>query len=70
MWIDSTGKRPGTVLCIRCVYGEHTGEHLGLAVLELLKEYDSGGDQVGYFMQDNASSNDTAVESIVKELCP
>jgi hypothetical protein len=51
------------------VYGEHTGENLGSVVLELLKEYDIGGDEIGYFMLDNASSNDTAVGFILKELC-
>ncbi|PWI65082.1 hypothetical protein PCL_07381 [Purpureocillium lilacinum] len=69
MWIDTAGKRRTTVLGIRRVYGEHTGEHLGLVVLELLKEYDIGGDQIGYFILDNASSNDHAVELILKELC-
>jgi hypothetical protein len=52
------------------VYGEHTGENIGSVVLELLREYDIGGDQIGYFMLDNASSNDTAVEFILKDLCP
>ncbi|RFN45157.1 putative ac transposase [Fusarium flagelliforme] len=70
MWIDTTGKRRTTVLSIRRVYGEHTGENLGSVVLELLKEYDIGGDEIGYFMLDNASSNDTAVGFILKELCP
>ena len=70
MWIDATGQRRATVLGIRRVYGEHTGENLGSVVLELLKEYDISGDQIGYFMLDNASSNDIAVEFILKELCP
>ncbi|KAM4063264.1 ribonuclease H-like protein [Hirsutella rhossiliensis] len=70
MWIDATGKRRSTVLGMRRVHGEHSGENLGSTVLELLKEYDIGGDQIGYFMLDNASSNDTAVEFILKELCP
>ncbi|TKA46699.1 hypothetical protein B0A49_12811, partial [Cryomyces minteri] len=70
MWIDATGKRRSTVLGIRRVYGEHTGENLGSVVLDLLKEYDISGDQIGHFMLDNASSNDTAVEFILKGLCP
>jgi hypothetical protein len=52
------------------VYGEHTGENIGSVILELLREYDVGGDQIGYFMLDNASSNDTAVKFMLKELCP
>ncbi|KAI1516688.1 Dimer-Tnp-hAT multi-domain protein [Pyrenophora tritici-repentis] len=42
----------------------------GSVVLELLEEYDISGDQIGYFMLDNASANDTAVEFILKDLCP
>ena len=70
MWIDATGKRRMTVLGIRHVYGEHTGKNLGSVILNLLKEYDISRDQIGYFMLDNTSSNDTAVEFILKELCP
>ncbi|KAG9382389.1 hypothetical protein A1F94_006310 [Pyrenophora tritici-repentis] len=44
--------------------------NLGSVVLELLEEYDISGDQIGYFMLDNASANDTAVEFILKDLCP
>lgn len=64
MWIDTIGKRRPTVL------GEHTGENVGSIVIGLLKEYNIGGDLIGYYMLDNASSNDTAVEFILKESCP
>ena len=37
MWIDATGKRRVTVLGMRRVYSEHTGENLGSIVIELLK---------------------------------
>ncbi|KAG4275822.1 hypothetical protein FPRO04_14338 [Fusarium proliferatum] len=70
MWIDTAGKRQTTVLGIRRVYGEHTGENIGSVILELLREYNVSRDQIGYFMLDNASSNDTAVKFILKELCP
>jgi hypothetical protein len=70
MWIDADGRRQSTVLGLRRLYGEHTGENIGSAILELLGEYDVGGEQIGYFMLDNASSNDAAVEHILRELCP
>ncbi|KAI1556751.1 restless-like transposase, partial [Pyrenophora tritici-repentis] len=70
MWIDTTGMRRVTALGMRRIYGEHTRENLGSVVLELLEEYDISGDQIGYFMLDNASANDTAVEFILKDLCP
>ncbi|KAG9382322.1 hypothetical protein A1F94_006243 [Pyrenophora tritici-repentis] len=70
MWIDTTGMRRVTALGMRRIYGEHTGENLGSVVLELLEEYDISGDQIGYFMLDNASANDTAVEFILKRSLP
>jgi hypothetical protein len=70
MWIDATGKQQITVLGMRRVYGEHSGENVGSVIIELLEEYGVGGDQIGYFMLDNVSSNDAAVEFILKELCP
>jgi hypothetical protein len=70
MWIDSSGVRRSTVLGVRRVYGENSGENLGMLVLELLQDYRICGDQRGYFMLDNASSNDTTVEFVFKELCP
>lgn len=70
MWIETTGRRRSTVLGMPRVYREHSSENLGSVVLELLNEYGIGGDQVGYFMLDNASSNDNAVEFILKKLCP
>lgn len=70
MWIGTAGRRRSTVLSMRRVYGEHSGETIGSIILELLKEYDVGGELVGYSMLDNASSNDAAVEVILKDLCP
>lgn len=70
MWIDATGMRRVTVLGMRRIYGEHTGDNLGSVVLELIKEFNIVEDQIGYFMLDNVSSNDTGVEFILKELCP
>jgi hypothetical protein len=70
MWIDSSGTRRSTVLGVRCVYSGHSGENLGLLVLEVFQDYGICGDRIGYFMLDSASSNDTAVDLILKELRP
>lgn len=69
MWIDATSKRRTIVLGLRRVYSEHTSKNIGLVVLELLREYNISGDQIGYFMLDNALLNDTAVKFILKDLC-
>lgn len=62
MWIDGCGRKRSTVLGIRQLHGEHGGENQAQTVLELLKEYEINGAQIGYFMLDNAQNNDTAVE--------
>jgi hypothetical protein len=54
---------------MRRVYGEYIGENFRLVILKLLKEYDISGDQIGYFILDNISSNNTAVKFILKKLC-
>lgn len=51
------------------VYSEYSGEAIGSIILELLKEYDVSRELIGYFMLDNALSNDAAVEVILKDLC-
>lgn len=52
------------------MHGEHTGENVRSTVLKLLNEYDISRGQIRYFILDNASSNDTAVDLILKKLCP
>lgn len=70
MFIDTNGQRRITVLGVRRLEGEHTGENIGEAVIKVLEDYGIYGDQVGYFMLDNIKSNDTAVDYILRKLCP
>jgi hypothetical protein len=70
MWIDKDGKKRSTVLGIRRMYHEKSGENIGEVVLKLLDEYNVSGDQIGYFMLDNHGSNDSAVDHILKKLRP
>lgn len=68
-WIDQTGKKRTTLLAIREVHGEHTGENMASVVLKVIKDYKIGR-KVGYFVLDNAANNDTCVEAIMKKLHP
>ena len=70
MWINATGKRRTTVLDIQRIYSEYTGENVRLIILKLLKEYDISGDRIRYFILDNVSLNDTAIEFILKKFYP
>lgn len=70
MFIDANGRRRTTVLGLRRLEGEHTGENVGEAVIKVLEDYGIYGDQVGYFMLDNIKSNDIAVDYVLRKLCP
>lgn len=70
MFINTNGQRRITVFGIRRLEGEHTGENIGEAVIKVLEDYGIYGDQVRYFMLDNIKSNDTAVDYILRKLCP
>jgi len=69
MWVGRGGRR-SSVLGLRCIDGEHTGENVAAAVLEVLHEFAITGQNIGNFMLDNAAKNDVAVKYILEELCP
>lgn len=68
-YIDKDGKKQTKLLAIRRLEGDHNGENQAQLVLQVLKEYKIGG-RIGYFMLDNASSNDVAVDLILRTLYP
>ena len=49
--------------------GEHSGENQAAVLIALFKEYDIHGN-IGYFMADNAESNDTCIEAILQAFYP
>jgi hypothetical protein len=68
-FIDSKGYRQTKLLAIRQLKGEHSGENIAASVRKVIKEYRID-DRVGFFVLDNAGSNDTAVEHILCSLYP
>jgi hypothetical protein len=56
-------------LGIRQLKGPHTGENQAEIIIEIIKDYEIE-DRVGYFVTDNASNNDTAVDAVLRSLCP
>lgn len=58
-----------TLLAIREVIGEHTGDNMAAVALKVIKEYKIGK-KIVYFMLDNASSNDVCIDLILKRLYP
>jgi hypothetical protein len=68
-FIDSKGYRQTKLLALRQLKGEHSGENIAASVLKVIKEYRIR-DRIGFFVLDNAGSNDTAVEHILCSLYP
>jgi hypothetical protein len=68
-WIDSTGRRRTTLLALKEIIGSHSGEAQAAVILRVIKDYKIGK-RVGFFMLDNATSNDTAVDIILSKLYP
>jgi len=66
-WTTSEYIAESTLLAIREVPGEHTGENLSVTVFEVAKEYDIR-DRLGYFMMDGATNNDTTIEWLDKRI--
>jgi hypothetical protein len=68
-YIDRKGHRQTTLLAIRKVVGEHSGENVAALVCKVVKEYRIRK-KVGFFILDNASVNDVAVDRVVSSLHP
>lgn len=62
-FIDKNGQRRAAVLGLRELMGEHSGENMAEVLLQIFKDYKIGG-RIGYFMADNATSNDTRIHAV------
>lgn|SRR5215469_2341752 len=67
-FMSSKYKVETILLGLRRIYGIHSGENIAEAVLEVIHQYGLIGDQIGWFILDNASSNDTCVQEILNDL--
>jgi hypothetical protein len=67
-YMSSQYKVETTLLGLRRLHGTHSGENIAEAVVKIIGKYGLTGDQVGWFVLDNASSNDTCVKEIIKAL--
>ncbi|RYO04899.1 hypothetical protein AA0121_g12589 [Alternaria tenuissima] len=47
--------------------GAHTGEAIAAVVVQTLREFGITSNQLGYFVLDNASNNDTAIAAIARD---
>jgi hypothetical protein len=63
------GKRRTVVLALREVEGEHSGENMADVLFHIFNDYRIT-EQIGFFMADNASSNDVCIDTVLKTLYP
>ncbi|KAI8412315.1 hypothetical protein FOFC_08945 [Fusarium oxysporum] len=64
-------KRPETsLLALRRLCGQHSGENIGPTLREVLSEYEISAEELGYFTCDSADANDSAVNEIIAALLP
>lgn len=68
-FIDKRGRRRTELLAFRRLFGDHGGVNQAATLLEVIREYEIES-RIGYFVCDNAKSNDTAVDGVLKELYP
>lgn len=66
-WLDADYKLQSTVIGMRRLYGQHTGENQANCFFEIIK-LDNIIDKIGYFTLDNASNNGTAMQFIAQKL--
>lgn len=63
------GVRRNRLIGLKRVLGAHTGENQAALIVETLHEYDIAS-KTRYFMSDNASSNDTCVDCVLRTISP
>src|SRR5947209_9522739 len=68
-YIDSSGARKVSLIALRHLDGEHTGENMAALLLKVFREYKIGG-HIGFFILDNAAANDTCVDLVLQKLYP
>lgn len=68
-FIDKEGVRRQRLLAFKRLKGAHSGKNQAGEVLAVIKDY-AIPDRIGYFMTDNASSNDGCIEYVLRKLYP
>lgn len=63
-----------TLLAIRQLEGPHTGENQAEIIIQVIEDYGIGASttspQIGYFVTDNATNNDTAIDIVLLHFFP
>lgn len=68
-FVNRSGKRRTAVLALRELVCEHLGENMADVLLHIFGDYGISG-RIGYFMADNATSNDACIDLVLQALYP
>lgn len=64
-FVDSQGKKRDVLLGLPRLVGPHSGENMASYIKGVIDQYEIGS-KLGYFMLDNAESNDTCLETLAR----
>ncbi|KJZ70963.1 hypothetical protein HIM_09667 [Hirsutella minnesotensis 3608] len=64
-FVDQEGKKRDVLLGRPRIIGPHSGENIAHHVKEVIDQYELGS-KLGYFMLDNAKSNDACLETLIR----
>ena len=62
-WVNKDGKSKRALLALPTLTGIHSGENQAEAVWKVIEKYELG-DNIGFFTLDNATNNDTCLETL------
>jgi hypothetical protein len=68
-YLDKSFINRTRLVALRRLYGSHSGENMAKMLLGIIQEFELT-DRLGYFMIDNADSNDTCLEHLIREMVP
>ncbi len=57
------------LIAVRELHGPHSGENQAEVIIQVIKDY-ALECKIGYFVTDNATNNDTAIDIVLKTLLP
>ncbi|KAI2485933.1 hypothetical protein Ptr902_00066 [Pyrenophora tritici-repentis] len=66
-YLNGEGKLVNHLLGLPKLHGAHTGNNIALVAATILRLFGVNDTSVGYFVLNNVSNNDTAVESLAEE---
>jgi hypothetical protein len=64
---DAYGKLRDLLIALPQLTGAHTGENMAEVIASILQAFDILALKVGYFVLDNATNNDSAVEALARK---